>query len=283
MRFAHDTDLLQGLLTPNRSPRFRPKALSAKARAEAHRIAALKALAHWGHLRCGELARMLWPQAKCSEQMAARLMRRLESERAEVASRLNAIGTRSYVLTRRGAAALDLVGVSAHHGMELSSVAGATCIHRLIGTAYGIAKAEQGFETFGEHAIAQGGAPAARQALAKRFLKLPDLLLVRGDKVTWVEVEASAKPMRDLQACVRIATAVGQPLLPGSPLTLAGVVFVFDQSQGHAQRIARAARQLWSERSKSERETLARRITLAHVDVGPLVRWQGFRETPLGL
>lgn len=283
MHLAHDTDLLQGLLNPSRSPRLRPKAPSAKAKAEANRIAALKALSHWGHLRCSELARMLWPRAKCAEQMSARLMRRLESERAEVASRVNAIGTRSFVLTRRGAAALDLIGVPAHHGMELSSVAGATCIHRLIGTAYGIAKAQHGFEVFGEHAIAQGVAPASREALAKRFLKLPDLLLVRGDKVTWVEVEASAKPMRDLQACVRIASAVGQPLVAGSALTLAGVVFVFDQSQGHAQRIARAARQLWSERSKGEREALARRITLAHIDVGPLVRWRGFRETPLGL
>ena len=283
MRLAHDTDLLQGLLNPNRAPRSRPNGLSAKAKAEAHRVAALKALAHWGHLRCGDLARLLWPRAKYAEQMAARLMRRLENERAEVASRLNAIGTRTFVLTRRGAAALDLLGVSAHHGMELCSVAGATFIHRAIGTSHGIAKAQQGFEAFGEHAIAQGAAPASREALVKRFRKLPDLLLVRGDKVTWVEVEASAKPMRDLQACVHIASAVGQPLVPGSSLTLAGLTFAFDQSQGHAQRIARAARQLWSERSKGEREVMARRITLAHVDLGPLVRWQGLRESALTL
>ena len=210
-------------------------------------------------------------------------MRRLESERAEVASRLNSIGTRTFVLTRRGAAALDLLGVSAHHGMELCSVAGATFIHRAIGTAHGITKAEQGFEAFGEHAIAQGAAPASREALVKRFRKLPDLLLVRGDKVTWVEVEASAKPMRDLQACVHIASAVGQPLVQGSSLTLAGLTFAFDQSQGHAQRIVRAARHLWSERSKGEREAMARRITLAHIDLGPLLRWQGQRESVLVL
>jgi len=38
---------------------------------------------------------------------------------------------------------------------------------------------------------------------------------------------------------------------------------------------------LHSERSKGEREAMVRRITLAHVDRGPLLRWQGLRESTL--
>lgn len=126
-------------------------------------------------------------------------------------------------------------------------------------------------------------APVRRDALVKRFKKLPDLLLVQGNRVTWVEVEASAKPMNELQACLGIASGIGQPLLPGTPLTLSGLTFVFDASQGHAARIARAARQRWGDRSPTERRALGSRVTLAHVDLGPFIRWRGMREGTLDL
>jgi len=283
MRLSHDNNLLQQLLAPMQRTRERPKGTSPKAKAAAYRVEALKALRHWGHLRCGDLAALLWPRARYGEQMAQRLMHRLESERGEVASRLNAIGTRSYVLTRRGAAALDVLNIAARHGLELCSVAGATFIHRAVGTAFGIAAAAHGFDVYGEHAIAQGIAPVSRDALATRFKKLPDLLLVRGDKATWVEVEASAKPMQELQACVRMASFVGQPLVSGSSLMLGALSFVFDATQGHAQRIARAARLQWSDVPKAQRDVLARRITLVHAELGPMLRWHGMRESALVL
>jgi len=275
--------LMAGLLTQPAKLSKRAKAPSPRAKAEAQRIEALKALRHWGHLRSGDVARLLWPQYPFGEQMAQRLLRRLDEERGEVASRLNALGTRSYVLTRRGVAALDVLNLAAHHGLELCSVGGATFIHRALGTAFGITKLAQGFESYGEHAIAQGMAPARRDELVKRYKKLPDLLLVQGIHVTWVEVEASAKPLRELQACLRIASAVGQPLLPGSQLRLSALVFAFDASQGHGQRIVRAARQAWSDKSCAERGELAARVSLAHAALGPFVRWTGMDERPLVL
>lgn len=281
MKFSPDSPVLASLLTPTQRAPLTTRTPSPKAKAEAHRVAALKALRHWGHLRCADLARILWPNATYAEQLARRLMLRLDQERGEVISRLNALGTRSYVLTRRGAAALDGMGFAAHHGMELSSVGGATFIHRTLGTAVGILKAHQGFEAYGEHAIAQGMAPAKRDALVKRYKKLPDMLLVKGGKATWLEVEASAKPLAELQACSRITSAVGQPLTPGSPILLAGVAFAFDASQGHAQRIARAAREEWRDLPPAVRQKLSAHVTLMHLDLGPSLRWKGMQESSL--
>lgn len=281
MKFSPDSPVLTGLLIPTQREPLTARAPSPKAKAEAHRIAALKALRHWGHLRCTDLARILWPNAKYAEQLAQRLMLRLDQERGEVISRLNALGTRSYVLTRRGASALDAMGFAAHHGMELSSVGGATFIHRTLGTAVGILKAHQGFDAYGEHAIAQGMAPTRREALVNRYKKLPDMLLVKGSKATWLEVEASAKPLAELRACTRIASAVGQPLTPGSPITLAALAFAFGASQGHAQRIARAAREEWRDVPPAVRQRLSAGVALWHIDLGPSLRWQGLHESSL--
>lgn len=282
MRISPQDDLMNRLLAPASRPRIAPASLSPKAKAEVARVEALKALRHWGHLRANDIARLLWPHHRYGEQMGQRLLRRLE-DRGEIAARLNALGTRSYVLTRRGAAALDALNLDTRHGLELCSVGGATFVHRALGTAFGLAKQAQGFHAYGEHAIAGGLAPASRDALIKRFKKLPDLLLERGGQVIWCEVEASAKPLREIQACTRITSAVGHPLLPGSGLTLTGLTFVFDASQGHGQRIVRAARQQWSDRPVAERRVLAERVTLAHLELGPFIRWKGMREQPLAL
>lgn len=280
MRISPDLDVLGGLLAPAR-PRAHIKALSPRARAETARVAALMALRAWGHLRCSEVARLVFPEARYREQMAQRLMRRLERITGEVARRLNSTGTQSYVLTRSGAATLEAMGHDAHHGLELSSVAGATFLHRCLGTSFGIEKALAGHEVYGEHSIAQGFAPATREALAAHYRKIPDLLYVRKGVAHWGEVEASAKPTTHLEACIRIARHVGQPLLPGSPILLGGLTFVFDASQGHAGRIARVAASAWSDLAERERAELRRRVTLAHLDLGPLLRWNGMRESGL--
>ena len=138
-QFDSSDDLLTTLLKPadGRREVARPAVLSSRAKAEIARVAALKALRHWGHMRCSELARVVYPRALHGEQLAQRLVQRL-TERGEVVPRRNALGTRSYVLSRGGAAALDAMGWEAHHGLELSSVAGATFIHRSLATRYGV-------------------------------------------------------------------------------------------------------------------------------------------------
>lgn len=273
--------LLEQLIVPPRAVEALPSRRDGpKAKAAQSRISALHALNDWGHLRTSELGRLLWPTAAYADQMAQRLARRL-TEAGEVAGRRNAIGGISYVLTRRGAAALEAMGEEAHHGLELSSVAGATFIHRCLGARYGIEKHLSGFKAYGEHAVTQDKAPATRAYLASRFSKLPDLLLVRKGIVTWVEVESAAKPLRELMACVRIAEHAGQLLTPGGSLLIGGVVFVFDKSQGHARRILRAAEGAWGHLPAWERIRLFQRVQLAGVELGAPLTWHGFQENSL--
>lgn len=273
--------LLEQLIAPSSTEGATPRrTASPRARAMKSREEALRALSDWGHLRTSELGRLLWPQAAYADQMAQRLVRRLQQD-GEVAGRRNALGGLSYVLTRRGAASLDAMGVDAHHGLELSSIAGATFLHRTLGSRFGIERQLMGFKAYGEHAIGRDKAPATRSQLAGRFCKLPDLLLVRRGIVTWVEVESAAKPMRDLVACVRIAEHAGQLLMPGSTLLIGGLVFVFDDSQAHARRIDKATQQAWGHRTIAEKAELRRRITLAQVELDLPLVWRGFKETAL--
>jgi hypothetical protein len=231
-------------------------------------------------MRCSELARDVYPHALHGEQLAQRLMLRL-TERGEVVPRRNALGTRSYVLSRGGAATLDAMGWHAKHGLELSSVAGGTFLHRSLATRHGVEQQLRGYTAFGEHAIAQGFGPITREGLVRHFGKLPDLLLVKGNSVTWCEVESAAKPLGELQNCVRIAEFAGGPLIPFHRLRLDRVAFIFDASQGHARRIARAADVQWRTRPRHEREGFVQRIDLVHVEVQPPARWCGMREVPL--
>jgi hypothetical protein len=284
MRISLDSLLSGNMLAPATTAKSRPKQPSPTAKAEAHRIAALTALRHWGHLRCSDIARLVWPNARFAEQMSQRLMRHLDVDLGEVLARANSVGATSYVLTRRGAAELDAAGLPTKHGLELSSVAGSTFRHRCLAASFGIAKILEGHEAYGEHAIAQGIAPTTRDFLSERFGKLPDLLIVINRRsVIWVEVESSSKQLEKLQACIRIAGEVGRPITQGSPLLLSGLVFAFDASQGHAQRIARAARCEWRGESNSKRDALAGHVTLAEIDVEQPLRWRGVCERPLKL
>lgn len=278
-----EDDLISTLLKPADLSTKAPaeRALSSRAKSEAARLAALKALRHWGHMRCAELARVVYPHARHGEQLAQRLMQRLADDRGEVVVRQNALGTRSFVLSRGGAAALEAMGFETRHGLDLSSVAGSTFLHRTLATRFGIERELSGFTSYGEHAIAQGFGPLSREALIRHYGKLPDLLLVKGNAVTWCEVESAAKPTAELQACCRISEFVGGPLIPFGKLHLQGLTFVFDASQGHAQRIARAGELQWRARARHERERFMQRIELVHVELQPPARWCGMREVPL--
>jgi hypothetical protein len=115
---------VSGLL---KRPAKRP---SARALASAAELKCTSYLARFGHLTTSDLSAAVWPNAKCGQDMAARTMRRLSAPGVElVACRQNALGTRSWILTRRGVAFLEVRGVAAHHGMDLASVSGSTFFH----------------------------------------------------------------------------------------------------------------------------------------------------------
>jgi hypothetical protein len=112
-------DALAGLLRP---PPPKPKQRTSRERAMANRLRVLQTVAEHGHLRCADLA-TCWPGAKYAEQMAQRTVRMLV-EAGELMPRRNCHGGLSYVLTRPGAAALEVRSIEARHGLDLASVAG---------------------------------------------------------------------------------------------------------------------------------------------------------------
>lgn len=282
MRFSRDDILSTGIIGASARPR--PKGPSPSEKAATAREEALKALRHWGHLRCADLGQLLWPASRYGEQMAQRLARRLTAQ-GDIARRVSAMGTPSFVLTRRGAAALEAMGLQSVHGLDLTSIAGATFAHRQLGNCAGLHFIGRGDDAYGEHAILHGLAPVGRRELGERFGKLPDLIVVRREHgapaAIWCETEMAAKAMGELRRCARLVLMTGRSLDPNGHLPLSRVGFIFDGAHAHATRIRRAFTEEFGHRPPRERDALASRIILFSARIGSRVRWKGLSEERL--
>jgi len=274
------SEVLGGLLRPV-AAKPKPRQPTARERAQANRLRVLQAVAEHGHLRCADLA-TCWPGARYGEQMAQRTVRALVAA-GELLARRNCHGGLSYVLTRPGAAALEVRGIPARHGLDLASVSGPTFTHHALTSRWCLHKQGQGFEAFNEYALQNGLAPVSAQQLLKRFGKLPDAALVRGDKLWLVETESAPKSMQELLRIVALTEHVGRKVHPELPFTLAGLIVVFDSEQNHAARIARAARERWQRLSAADQAALAGRITLSRVHLGLPLVWRGCEDERLQL
>ena len=224
-------DVLSGLLRPPAPP---PKQPTSRERALANRLRVLRTVAEHGHLRCADLA-TCWPGARYAEQMAQRTVRTLV-EAGELMPRRNALGGLSYVLTRVGAAALEVRGIGARHGLDLASVSGPTCRHFCLTNRWALHKRAQGFDTFTEYALLNGLAPVSAQQLLKRYGKLPDAVIVRGDRLWLAETESAPKSTQELLRIAALVEHVGRKVHPELPHVLAGLFVVFDGEQNHAAR-----------------------------------------------
>lgn len=142
------SDALAGLLRP---PPPKPKQPTARERAAANRLNVLRAVAEHGSLRCSDLAAACWPAATFGEQMAQRTVRSLGAA-GELMPRRNALGGVSVVLTRPGAAALEVRGIVAHHGLDLA-VSSPAFRHSALTARWAIHERAQGFQTFTEYAL----------------------------------------------------------------------------------------------------------------------------------
>jgi hypothetical protein len=271
-------DVLSGLLRPPAPP---PKQPTSRERALANRLRVLRTVAEHGHLRCADLA-TCWPGAKYAEQMSQRCVRTLVKV-GELMPRRNCHGGLSYVLTRVGAAALEVRGIAARHGLDLASVAGPTFTHNALTARWCLHKRAQGFDTFTEYALQNGQAPVTAQQLLKRYGKLPDAVLIKGERLWLVETESAPKSTQELLRIVTLAEHTGRKVHPELPHVLAGLFIVFDGEQNHAARIAKAAAERWARYSAADQATLAGRVTLARVDLGLPLVWRGCAETPLAL
>lgn len=72
------------------------------------------------------------------------------------------------MLTRPGAAALEVRGIPARHGLDLASVAGPTFTHNALTARWCLHKRGQGFQSFTDYALQNGLAPVSAQQLLKR-------------------------------------------------------------------------------------------------------------------
>jgi hypothetical protein len=246
-----------------------------------NRLRVLQTVAQHGHLRCADLA-TCWPGAQYGEQMAQRTVRALVAT-GELKARANSLGGRSYILTRPGAAALDVRGIAARHGLDLASVSGPTFTHNALTSRWCLHMAHQGYQVFSEYALVNGHAPITRAQLLQRFKKMPDAVLIRGDKLWLCETESAPKATQELVRICALAEHVGRPVHPDLPFTLAGVYIVFNAEQNHAARIAKAAHERWWRYSATEQASLAGRITLSRVTLGLPLVWRGCAEEKLRL
>jgi len=240
---------------------------------------ALYALSRWGHLRAADLAPLLWPTAIYGEQLSQRLFVRLQGEQL-VLARGNATGGTSYVLTRRGARVAESMGFLARHGLDLSSVAGSTFIHRSLATRFGIELEKRGKRCLGENELSSNTHLLTSSLIARQFCKLPDVIVMGGmaenDEfdVTWCEVESAAKARTEIERCLKIAEHFGRGFT-GTAYRLHRLLFVCDGRFNHEERIARIARTLWAGRSTTETRELFKRVFFVRSELGPRARWHG--------
>lgn len=244
-----------------------------------------KAVAYFGHLRLVELGRAVWPSAHYADQMAGRTAARLV-EQGLLLPRRNALGSKSFCLTRVGAAWLEARGIEAQHTLDLSSVAGSTFFHRTLATRYLIERQIEGFQVAGEYQLLRRKAPFPIDGLVRAMRKLPDgLAWKRGPhghvEVELIEQEAAAKARAELEKCLKAAEYTGQKLDQDGRYRVGCLVFVFDRELNHARRIMAAATSLWGNRPHAERVTLERRVKLVAVELRDPLVWVGSSVTTL--
>jgi len=245
----------------------------------------LVCVSQFGHLRIAELARAIWPSGRCAEQMAQRTASRLVRA-GLLAVRKNALATRSFVLTRRGAAFLEVRGIPARHTLELSSVSGATFIHRSLASRYLIEKQLDGKKVAGEYRLSNGDVPFQLARLEQAAKKHPDGVTwsaIGGSQigVDWIEVENAAKPLVAISSILRVAELIGASIDSEIGAVLRSLVIVFDGDQNHGRRICKAANERWGNLPVNVRERYERSIFVCRASMTFPLHWRGMSEISL--
>lgn len=253
--------------------------------ARMNELKCMRVVAQFGHVRIAELARAVWPNARYAEQLARRTVSRLV-EQGLLLPRRNALGSKSFRVTRVGATWLDARGVEAQHTLDLSSIAGATFFHRTLATRYLLERQIEGFQVAGEYQLLRRKTPFPMDGLVRAMRKLPDgFVWKRGPQghfeVELIEQEAAAKARTELEKCLKAVEYTGQSLDQNGQYRVGSLVFVFDRELNHARRIMMAATSLWGSRTHAERVTLERRVKLVAVELRDPLVWVSSSVTTL--
>jgi hypothetical protein len=257
--------------------------------AQENELKVLKAVNLFGHLRRAEIAAAVWPKSSplSAEAMVRRTVKRL-LETGELLERPNSLGGLSLILSPRGATKLNLEGLEADDGKNLSSVEGPQFYHRTLGSRYLVEKMNAGAEVFGEYALIKGRAPVSRAQMSERFHKYPDGLAVYpGEQrhyqseykaADWIEVESAFKADDDYEKLISIAWKVGSFINASEDCILDRLVFVFDVRQRHENAILSYLRRTVASNLTDESMAILRSIILVRVRIKTPLVWEGYEE-----
>ena len=254
--------------------------------ARQNELAVLTRVREFGHLRISELARLVWYESAntaSAVESARRTVRRLLHS-GHLLERVNALGGRSFVLTKSGALRLQTqLDLQARDGYDIQGVSGGTFYHRTLSTVYLAERAAQGDTVWGEYALAKEWAPYTNEALEARFDKRPDGLIrlgtselssrgIRSAETQFfdvLETESTYKPDAELERVLALALRLDNERFDR-------LVIAFDAAAAHEKRIRRAWARLMA-RAKShspelDEHTLAQFVELARLHVAPPLR-----------
>ena len=262
-----------------------PIRASSQAVAEAKELQTLLLAHRYGHLRRVDVARALWPSsaARVAEKMAHRTVGRL-SERGWILEVFNILGGHSLMLAKTGAVQLRARGIYARQGCDMSSITSPDFFHRMLCTCYLIRRQGQGHQSFGEHAITMGQAPARCRELQSRFHKLPDGIVVvpgaeRGyehatSAADWIQAVSSRKPYEELKRIFDLARKSGAWLDDAHTVILDRVVVLYDDRTDQGKSIKQALQRYVAAREPSD-PSIHSSIWLARCNIRPPLTWCG--------
>jgi len=258
--------------------------------AKENEIAVLLALRDYGHLRLNEIGLRVWPAGSPESQrlMAHRTVKRLVAGQY-VASRQNALGGQSYILTERGANRLRGLGYPAVCGVDLSSVSGPQFWHRTLGTRACLELERQGRLAYGEYTLHRSFAPVDPFELKAALRKLPDGLVLEdgreyghseGEKAAiWLEVESSYKRLDQYISILTMFKSTAGTEIGEAGIYLERLCFVYAPAQGHERRLLGAIRKFLDEQPVADPDRFMSEILMLRCHVDPPFVWRGCEMT----
>lgn len=262
---------------------------------KANLFRALVAVHLFGHIRHAELARLMWPNSSTESRAkaASRYFKKLVAEKYLV-RRLNSWCSYSYVLGLRGAMYVGRhLEEGSREGTRIGGVQGRGFFHRTLGTAWMVDQLLAGQDVYPEFSINSGRYTITRQALAQRWGKLPDGLVVRevhDDRgevthyaVDWLEVESTHKGLKERSRVMDMIWVLGKPLLDGLPMYLDRLILLYSADSGHEAMLVQSAITRWRQDGHQidNPQDLLGSVIFVSADVAPPLSVRGFESQDL--
>lgn len=260
-----------------------PATRSAKMIGRANEDRVLTALASWGALKTESVAALCYPPTRYSQglALAQRKLRALTAAKL-IVPRVDAHGTRSWVLTTAGGAM-----AGSRHGLDLSP-GGSTYSHSYLGARYLIFKhVSEGYTCYSEYAFTHNRCPFRARDLLAGLGKIPDGILLAGGngsphRLYALETEVAMKSENKISKQLGMLAHLGKQISSDLPHVFAGLIVLFPaEMEWHSNRLARAARRRWQQCANPQ--DLADHVLVARAELGAAWAFKDVSETKLQL